>query len=230
MDTRRIAASVKRARPADKPPRASHVWSMTWQRFELGHDSHCELFEGFIPASEQAGLFAALCAELPLSVRTIRVFGREVPQPRLVAWLGDPEAVYTYSRTRHEPLPWTPALSALRERVAAATGEPFNGVLCNLYRDGHDAMGMHADAEPELGPMPVIASLSLGAPRRFVIRHRRGAQHGKLDLALGGGALLVMRGQTQRHFRHGIPREPAVKEARLNLTFRHVLAVRSSRA
>jgi alkylated DNA repair dioxygenase AlkB len=122
------------------------------------------------------------------------------------------------------PLAWTPALSGVRERVMAATGEPFNAVLCNLYRNGQDAMGMHADAEPELGPLPVIASLSLGAARRFTIRHRRGAQHGKLDLALGGGALLVMRGETQRHFRHGIPREPAVQEARLNLTFRRVYA------
>jgi alkylated DNA repair dioxygenase AlkB len=199
---------------------------MGWQHFELGSGSFCELWEAFVPADEQPQLFAALCAELPLEARTIRVFGREVRQPRLVAWMGDPDAAYTYSRTRHEPLPWTPALAAVRERVVAATGEAFNGVLCNLYRDGQDAMGMHADAEPELGPMPVIASLSLGAARKFTIRHRRGAQHGKLDLALGGGALLVMRGETQQHFRHGIPREPGVRAARLNLTFRRVHAGR----
>jgi alkylated DNA repair dioxygenase AlkB len=197
---------------------------MVWQRFDLGPGSFCELWEGFVGPGEEAPLLAALCAELPLEARTIRVFGREVLQPRLVAWVGDAEAVYTYSGTRHEPLPWTPSLSRLRERVIEATGAPFNSVLCNLYRDGKDAMGMHADAEPELGPQPVIASLSLGAARRFMLRHRRGAQRGKLDLRLGGGALLVMRGETQEHFRHGIPREPAVTQPRLNLTFRQIRA------
>jgi alkylated DNA repair dioxygenase AlkB len=211
-----------RARPPDKPGAAGHHQEMTWQRIDLGPDSFCELWEGFIAAGEEAGLMAALCVELPLEARTIRVFGREVLQPRLVAWVGDREAVYTYSGTRHEPLPWTPTLAMIRDRVVEATGERFNSVLCNLYRDGKDAMGMHADAEPELGPDPVIASLSLGAARRFMIRHRRGAERGKVDLKLGGGALLVMRGQTQRHFRHGIPREPAVTQPRLNLTFRRV--------
>jgi alkylated DNA repair dioxygenase AlkB len=195
---------------------------MAWQRIELGSESFCELWEGFVGPDEQAELMAQLCAELPLAARTIRVFGREVLQPRLVAWVGDRDAVYTYSGTRHEPLPWSAALARLRDRVIDATGERFNSVLCNLYRNGQDAMGMHADAEPELGPDPVIASLSLGAARRFMIRHRRGADRGKLDLKLGGGALLVMRGETQRHFRHGIPREPAVQEPRLNLTFRRV--------
>jgi alkylated DNA repair dioxygenase AlkB len=199
-----------------------HHQAMTWQRIELGCESFCELWEGFIDGGEEVALMTALCAELPLEARTIRVFGREVLQPRLVAWVGDPDAVYTYSGTRHQPLPWTPVLAAVRDRVIAATRERFNSVLCNLYRDGKDAMGMHADAEPELGTDPVIASLSLGAARRFMIRHRRGAERGKLDLKLGGGALLVMRGETQRHFRHGIPREPAVQEPRLNLTFRRV--------
>jgi alkylated DNA repair dioxygenase AlkB len=193
-----------------------------WRRYELGPASFCELCADFLEPGEEAGLLAELCAELPLEARTIRVFGREVLQPRRVAWVGDPLAVYTYSGTRHEPVPWTPTLARLRDRVIAATGEAYNSVLCNLYRDGRDAMGMHADAEPELGPEPVIASLSLGATRRFMLRHRRGAQHGKLDLRLGGGALLVMRGETQTHFRHGVPREPAVTQPRLNLTFRRI--------
>ena len=87
-------------------------------------------------------------------------------------------------------------------------------------------MGMHADQEPELGERPVIASLSLGATRRFQLRHRRGTAHGKLDFALTDGSLLVMRGDTQRDYRHGVPKEPLVHTPRINLTFRRVLASR----
>jgi alkylated DNA repair dioxygenase AlkB len=154
-------------------------------------------------------------------------------QPRLTAWIGDPEAVYRYSNVVHEPLPSGPTLAALRARVSELTGVPFNGVLCNLYRDGDDAMGMHSDSEPELGPEPVIASLSLGAERKFVLRAKKpAAARGSareqerdvsaLDLTLTDGSLLVMRGSTQREFKHGIPRQHGLTTARMNLTFRWI--------
>jgi alkylated DNA repair dioxygenase AlkB len=196
------------------------------ETFELPDRSTCELFHGFVPATDTAELRERLCAELPLEARAIRVFGREVMQPRLVAFVGDPEARYTYSSTLQEPLPWTPVLATVRERVEQLLGLPFNAVLCNLYRDGRDSMGMHNDAEPELGENPIIASLTLGAARKFIIRHRRGAEHGKLDLMLGDGSLLVMRGEMQRHYRHGLPKQSAPVAARLNLTFRLVNAQR----
>jgi alkylated DNA repair dioxygenase AlkB len=196
------------------------------ETFELPDRSTCELFHGFVPAADTAELRERLCAELPLEARAIRVFGREVMQPRLVAFVGDPEARYTYSSTLQEPLPWTPVLATVRERVEQLLGLRFNAVLCNLYRDGRDSMGMHADAEPELGENPTIASLTLGAARKFIIRHRRGAEHGKLDLMLGDGSLLVMRGELQRHYRHGLPKQSAAVAARLNLTFRLVKAQR----
>lgn len=175
-------------------------------------------------APEQAdALFAALHAQVPWTVHRIRLFGREVDSPRLSCWIGDPAAVYTYSRTRFVPQPWPPVLAALRARIDAACGEHFDSVLANLYRDGRDSMGWHSDDEPELGPTPAIASLSLGATRRFRLRHRSEVAR-TLDLDLPHGSLLVMAGATQRHYRHALPRCTRIAAPRINLTFRRVVA------
>lgn len=194
------------------------------QRIELGEGAYLELTEHWLEPADAAATFAALRDEVPWEARAIRVFGRAVMQPRLVHYVGDADAAYTYSGVRHEPSAWTPTLAALRARLGAALGIAFNAVLCNLYRDGRDAMGMHRDAEPELGPDPVIASISLGATRRFVLRARGEVAPAKLDLWLASGSLLVMRGSTQRHYRHGLPRANAVRDARINLTFRSVFS------
>ena len=166
-------------------------------------------------------LFDALRDGLPWSVHRIRLFGREVDSPRLSAWIGDPAAVYRYSGTAFTPHPWTAALASLRDRLQQGLGVPFNSVLANLYRDGRDAMGWHSDDEPELGPRPVIASVSLGGVRRFALKHRRDAAL-KGVLELPHGSLLVMSGDTQRLYRHALPRTSRVVAARINLTFRQV--------
>ncbi|UOQ98163.1 alpha-ketoglutarate-dependent dioxygenase AlkB [Hymenobacter sp. 5317J-9] len=176
----------------------------------------------FLPTAEADALLARLTAEVAWEQRSIRLFGQEFPQPRLTAWYGDPEARYTYSGLAWEPRPWTPALLALRQRVAAACAAPFNSVLLNLYRDGRDSMGWHADDEPELGPAPVIASLSLGAPRRFRLRPRAGLAHAPLSLDLVNGSLLLMRGATQQNWQHTLPKTTRPLGPRLNLTFRWV--------
>ncbi|MBF9223748.1 alpha-ketoglutarate-dependent dioxygenase AlkB family protein [Hymenobacter ruricola] len=176
----------------------------------------------FLPAAEAAALLAQLTAEVAWEQRTIRLFGQESPQPRLTAWYGDADARYTYSGLAWEPRPWTPALLALRQRLEAATASRFNSVLLNLYRDGRDGMGWHADDEPELGPAPAIASLSLGATRRFRLRPRAGLVHPPLSLDLGSGSLLLMRGPTQRHWQHALPKTTRPLGPRLNLTFRWV--------
>lgn len=167
---------------------------------------------------------AELVDELPLHVEVYRMAGREVRSPRLVSWHGDPGTGYAYSGVPHEPAPWTPRVSELRARVEAATGLRFNSVLANLYRDGQDSVGWHADAEPEIGPSVEdrwVASLSFGHPRRFVLCHKKaGARH---ELALGNGALLVMRGTTQSHWRHSVPKTTRPVGPRLNLTFRHIV-------
>jgi alkylated DNA repair dioxygenase AlkB len=159
--------------------------------------------------------------EVPLAQESIVLFGRPVLQPRLSAWVGD--APYTYSGKTFAPLPWTPALAALRARVEADAGHRMNSVLLNLYRDGRDSMGFHADDEPELGPRPIIASVSFGATRRFLLRPKRREAEQRHELALTHGSLLVMLGATQQNWVHGVPKTTRVSEARLNLTFRRIL-------
>jgi alkylated DNA repair dioxygenase AlkB len=119
------------------------------------------------------------------------------------------------------PKPWSAELDALRDRVGDACGTRFDSVLANLYRDGRDSMGWHSDDEPELGPAPVIASISLGATRRFVLKQRRDGAS-PLSLDLPHGSLLVMSGETQRNYRHALPRSARVLAPRINLTFRTV--------
>ncbi len=161
-----------------------------------------------------------LIAETDWRQDEIRLFGKAMLQPRLHAWYGDANAIYTYSGLRNVPLAWTPLLAEMRAQIEAATGATFNAVLLNLYRDGSDSMGMHADDEPELGAQPVIASLSLGAARTFVMRHRHTKTLPAVRLSLGDGDLLVMKGATQAHWLHGIAKQKRNEGARLNLTFR----------
>ncbi len=179
------------------------------------------LLPGWLAPEAASALFETLRAGLPWQVHRVRMFGREIDSPRLSCWIGDPGASYRYSGVRHAPHPWPQALSALRGRLAAETGADFNSVLANLYRDGRDSMGWHSDDEPELGPRPLIASLSLGATRRFVLR-RRDDPARKLALELPHGSLLLMRGDTQAGWRHALPRTARVAGARINLTFRRV--------
>lgn len=175
----------------------------------------------FLQAEEADALLAALSAEIHWEQHRIRLYGREHASPRLSCWMGDPGAVYTYSRTRFEPRPWTPALAALRPRIEHACGARFNSVLANLYRGGADGMGWHADDEPELGPEPVIASLSLGAVRGFAFRDLAQRRQ-RLKLDLPHGSLLLMAGRTQALYQHAIAKSARALPPRLNLTFRWI--------
>jgi alkylated DNA repair dioxygenase AlkB len=175
----------------------------------------------WLSAGEADALFAALHATVPWHVHRIRMFGREVDSPRLSCWIGDPAATYTYSGARFEPHPWPTPLLAIRARLQHELGIEFNSVLANLYRDGSDRMGWHSDNEAELGTRPLIASLSLGATRRFVFKHRA-TPAVKRDIALTHGSLLLMRGDTQAHYRHALPATRRGFEPRINLTFRNI--------
>lgn len=163
----------------------------------------------------------ALIAETPWTQPQVRLYGRSFAVPRLVAWYGDAQARYRYSGLIHQPLPWTPLLAVVRERVEQQIGKTLNGVLLNLYRDGQDAMGWHSDDEPELGPEPLVVSLNLGATRRFDLR-RKGSTRIEHSLELEHGSLLVMSGPTQHHWQHQIARTRKVLTPRLNLTFRQI--------
>ena len=192
---------------------------ITLRDAELGWHS-----QAFAPA-EAARLFAELQESLPWHQEQLVIFGRERPVPRLVSWHGDPAARYAYSGVLHEPAAWTPALTHIRERVEQLSGSRFNSVLANLYRDGRDGMGWHSDDEPELGQNPVIASVSLGATRRFRLRHRRerGLTHA---LELMDGSVLVMAGPTQHHWQHSITKTARPVGPRINLTYRQIAETR----
>lgn len=142
--------------------------------------------------------------------------------PRLTAFVADAGVVYRYSGVTHEGAGWPPDLLGLRRRIEKLTGASFNGVLLNLYRDGSDSMGRHADAEPVLGPNPIVASVSLGAVRSFVLRHGRSKEKRALDLA--HGSLLLMGGTLQHHWTHELPKTNAAVGERINLTFRRFIA------
>lgn len=166
-----------------------------------------------------AEILARLLDETPWRADTVVVYGKRYLQPRLTAWYG--EASYTYSGLTLQALPLTPLLEQLRATVEHVTGRHYNSVLLNYYRDGADSMGMHSDDEPELGPQPVIASLSYGATRTFILRHRRHRRTVRLDLT--DGSLLLMAGALQAHWLHGINKTAKVVGPRLNLTFRYVV-------
>lgn len=166
-------------------------------------------------------LLEALQHEIPWRQQAITLFGREVMQPRLTAWCADPGVSYQYSGLRLQAQRWHPALDLLRQQLAREHGAAFNSVLLNCYRNGRDSMGWHADDEPELGPQPVIASVSLGAVRRMLIRRAGGGSSVGLDL--GHGSLLMMQGDSQSDWRHSIPKVAREAGPRINLTFRVVL-------
>lgn len=162
-----------------------------------------------------------LYGQLPWCQPNISLFGRSHPIPRLQSWHGEAEARYRYSGLPLKPEPWSPALRAIRERVTAVTGLTFNSVLANLYRDGQDSMGWHADDEEELGPRPWIASYSLGAARTFSFRAKgQGKTSHRMDLL--HDQLILMSPEVQARYQHALPKRMRCQSWRINLTFRNV--------
>ena len=164
-----------------------------------------------------------LISDTPWRQESVIVRGRQFAQPRLVAWYGDRESAYSYSGINLAPLPWTDLLLVTRRRVEEVAGSSFNSVLLNYYRDNRDSIGFHSDDEPELGRRPVIASVSLGDERTFVLRHKRLKVLKPVRLLLGSGSFLLMKGETQRHWKHGIAKETRFCGPRVNLTFRRII-------
>ena len=142
-----------------------------------------------------------------------------VPMPRLVAWYGEEGKSYTYSGKTFEPHPWTDTLLTIKKRVEQVTEVDFNSVLLNMYRSEKDSVGWHSDDEPELGANPVIASVSFGATRPFQLKHKY-LDSNRQTIDLTSGSLLVMRGKTQRFWKHRIPKVKSATSERINLTFR----------
>jgi alkylated DNA repair dioxygenase AlkB len=185
-------------------------------------DGDVSFVADFLTRAESDAFFSELLDLVEWEQHLIRIRGREVASPRLSAWYGDPDAHYRYSGLSLEPRPWLPPILELKAKVEGACDAPFNSVLLNLYRDGADSMGWHSDDEPELGERPVIASLSLGATRRFRLRHRRRKDLEPVAIDLESGSLLIMQGDTQRFWKHQVPKTKRTVEPRINLTFRSI--------
>jgi alkylated DNA repair dioxygenase AlkB len=174
----------------------------------------------FLTAKEAYHYLQVLQKTLAWRQDNIRVYGRDVLIPRLQAWYGDPDAHYRYSGLQMQPLDWTSQLQSLKMRCERYCQCQFNSVLANLYRDGNDSMGMHADDEPELGGFPTIASLTFGATRVFKMKHRHSGK--VVNIPLEHGSLLVMKGATQQFWQHGMNKTRRAVAERLNLTFRYI--------
>lgn len=182
-------------------------------------DADLTLLRDFCSPARAEEIYQRLLEELCWQTEEVRIFGKPVAVPRLVAWYGDDNTNYRYAGVSHQPLPWVDVLRELRLRLEQICAHGFNSVLGNRYRGGGDAMGWHADDEPELGREPVIASLSFGATRRMRFRHRKRTQP-PIGIDLPAGSLLIMRGKTQQHWQHCITRTARPVGERVNLTFR----------
>lgn len=184
----------------------------------LPEDGECIYIPEFL-SKEKANLyFESLKETISWEKRKILLFGKLVMQPRLVAWYGDKDAVYSYSGATFKPQAWTKELLEIKELVEAYSKTTFNGVLLNLYRDGQDHMGYHSDNEKELGKEPIIASISLGETRKFHIKHN--TKDHKVSFDLEHGSLTMMSGKMQEYWKHMISKTKRSHDIRINLTFR----------
>ena len=181
-----------------------------WPRIDVGrHDGESLLEE--------------LISSIWWKQETVLLWGKRVLQPRLTAWYGDPGACYAYSGLQLNPSSWNPLLAGIRDKIEPVAGSHFNSVLANYYRDDRDSMGMHSDDEPELGHTPIIASFSVGQERKLVFRHKSKVEK-TVSLILASNSLLLMKGETQRYWKHGIVKASHPCGPRVNLTFRYVVS------
>ena len=193
----------------------------------------CELIQGFLDTADGARLFYGIASKAKWQIQTIKLFNKSYASPRLTAWYGDAGAIYQYSGTKNIPLPWFEEIACIRELVEKFTDKEFNSVLLNQYRDGNDSMGIHSDDEKELGSNPTIASVSLGATRRFIMHPKLSVAENKskipdtkgasIKIDLHHGSLLLMTGKCQSQWKHSLPKTRKVVGKRINLTYRLVL-------
>ena len=182
-------------------------------------NAEIEYYPNFFDADKSIMLFEKLLNEIPWQQDNITVFGKTHPQPRLTSLFGNEGKPYSYSNIVMQPHHWNPLLMFIKNEIEEVCSENFTTVLLNLYRDGKDSNGWHADNEKELGRNPVIASVSFGAERSFHLQHNT-ITDAKLKITLENGSLLLMKGETQHFWKHQIPKTAKSIAPRINLTFR----------
>ena len=191
---------------------------------KLGYDlpdAEIEYFPEFFSREKSLNFLPQLLDTIKWKQNTIKMYGKENPVPRLEAWYGDPGKSYAYSGIRMEPSTWTDERNEIKRSIESEVAISFNSVLINYYRDGQDRVAWHSDDEKELGKNPVIGSVSFGAERTFKLRHKQYKENNlKQSIVLKNGSFLLMKGATQHHWMHEIPRTAKPIGPRINLTFR----------
>ncbi len=185
-------------------------------------DGKVFLIPDFFTNEESDRLYKSLERNINWKHQPIKLFGKEIMQPRLTAWYGDEGMSYTYSGITMHPLIWNDDLLFIKNRIEEVTGHTFNSALLNYYRNGQDSVGWHSDNEKSLGINPVIGSVSFGTPRMFHLKHKADKTL-KLKIPLSHGSFLLMKGETQHHWLHSIQKEPKITDGRINITFRTVI-------
>lgn len=187
----------------------------------LPQDGTVNYYGKILPESESDFFYSQLLTNIEWRNDEAVIFGKKIFTKRKVAWYGDFDFEYTYSNSTKKALPWTPELLKLKKIVEEKTGEHFNSCLLNLYHNGSEGMAYHSDGEKDLKKGGAIASVSLGAERKFSFKHKTTAQ--KVELLLNHGSLLVMKGETQTFWKHRLPPTTKISEPRINLTFRTII-------
>ena len=188
----------------------------------LPFDGEVLLYSDFLSKQESDSCFKSLLHEVDWHQEPIKIFGKEVMQPRLTAWYGDTDKPYSYSGITMKHHDWIEPLMAIKEKAETISKLKFTGALLNLYRDGKDSMGWHRDNEKLLGPDPVIGSVSLGATRTFQLRNYTDKKVVR-SIDLTHGSFLLMLGRTQECWEHQIPKTAKSTGMRINITFRIIL-------
>ncbi len=192
-----------------------------FEKFNL-KDGQVWLMTNFMPVDKAVFYYNTLLANINWKQEDIKMYGKVYPVPRQTAWYGYEGFDYKYSGIMCNPEPWTQELFDIKRVIEHfLPGEDFNSVLLNLYRDGNDKVSWHADDEKELGINPTIASVSLGATRRFDLKHKI-EEDQKLQIELTPGSLVVMKGALQHNWLHQVPVQKKIHEPRINLTFRTI--------
>lgn len=185
----------------------------------LPHSGDAVLYTHFFSQSESDTYFTLLLKEINWKQEPIKIFGKEIMQPRLTAWYGDSDKPYSYSGITMQPQQWKEPLITIKQKTESIAGVKFTSALLNCYRNGQDSMGWHRDNEKELGPHPVIGSVSFGGSRTFQFRNYKSKTE-KKSLLLTHGSLLLMRGDTNNYWEHQVPKTSQEVRERVNITFR----------
>ena len=193
----------------------------------LPFDGSAVLSPDFLRTEIADALFSHLSESTQWENQSLIMFGKKVDEPRMSVWHAEPHLPYTYSGAQRNPQPWTTELKNVKTLCEQYINHVFNGVLVNLYRTGADHLGWHSDDETVNGPEPIIASISLGAERRFDLRHKESGE--RVSTMLPHGSLLVMSGKSQSHWLHRVAKTPSLVEPRINLTFRHLFTEKLER-